>query len=63
MSTFLLKVANFRFRSTTFKKRSRVATVKVTFSNKFAPVRCKRNHVLLIFSAVLKHILSSVNVV
>ena len=34
-----------RFRSTTFRKRGRVATAKVTFSNKSAPVLCKRNAV------------------
>ena len=42
-----------RFRSTTFRKLGRVATAKVTFSNKSAPVLCKRNAVLLLFSAVL----------
>ena len=51
-----------RFRSTTFRKRGRVATAKVTFSNKSAPVLCKRNAVLLLFSAVFRPIRSSVNV-
>ena len=40
-----------RFRSTTFRKRGRVATAKVTFSNKSAPAQCKRNAVLLLFFA------------
>ena len=52
-----------RFRSTTFRKRGRVATAKVTFSNKSAPVLCKRNAVLLHFCAVFRPIRSSVNVV
>ena len=52
-----------RFRSTTFRKRGRVATAKVTFSSKSAPVLCKRNAVLLLFSAVFRPIRSSVNVV
>ena len=52
-----------RFRSTTFRKRGRVATAKVTFSNKSAPVLYKRNAVLLLFSAVFRPIRSSVNVV
>ena len=52
-----------RFRSTTFRKRGRVARAKVTFSNKSAPVLCKRNAVLLLFSAVFRPIRSSVNVV
>ena len=52
------------FRSTTFiRKRGRVATAKVTFSNKSAPVLCKRNAVLLLFCAVFRPIRSSVNVV
>ena len=42
---------------------SMVATAKVTFSNKSAPVLCKRNAVLLLFSAVFRPIRSSVNVV
>ena len=46
-----------------YRKRGRVATVKVTFSNKSAPVLCKRNAVLLLFSAVFRPIRSSVNVV
>ena len=52
-----------RFRSTTFRMRGRVATAKVTFSNKSAPVLCKRNAVLLLFCAVFRPIRSSVNVV
>ena len=43
---------SLRFRSTTFRKRGRVATAKVTFSNKSAPVLCKRNAVLLLFAQV-----------
>ena len=39
-----------RFRSTTFRKCGRAATAKVTFSNKSAPVQCKRNAVLLHFT-------------
>ena len=52
-----------RFRSTTFRKRGRVATAEVAFSNKSAPVLCKRNAVLLLLCAVFRPIRSSVNVV
>ena len=49
--------------ATTFTQCSRVATAKLTFSNKSASVQSKRNTALLLFRAVFRPIRCSVNVV